>query len=99
MRVYPVLSFDMVGVIAAASSMRFLNVKSYSSSQWSYHFVKYIPRNGKYNSRTKRAHQNSPKTSKDEKVRLLNLNYLNCLNRTLSRIQSSVNFVGYQNII
>lgn len=65
MRVYPVLSFDMVGVIAAASSMRFLNVKSYSSSQWFYHFVKYhIPRNGKYNSRTKRAHPNSPKISK-----------------------------------
>jgi hypothetical protein len=62
MRVYPVLSIDMVEVIAAASSMRFLNVKSYSCSQWFYHFVKYrIPRNGKYNSRTKRAHQNSPK--------------------------------------
>lgn len=65
MRVYRVLSFDMVGVIAAASSMRFLNVKSYSSSQWFYHFVKYrIPRNRKYNSRTKRAHQNNPKVSK-----------------------------------
>jgi hypothetical protein len=36
-----VQSFDMIGVIAAPSSIRVLNAKSYSSSQRFYHFVKY----------------------------------------------------------
>jgi hypothetical protein len=94
MRVYPVLSFDMVGVVAAASSMRFLNVKSYSSSQWFYHFVKYrIPRNGKYNQEQNVHTKRVQRLAKDEK-HLLNLNYLNCLSRTLSRIQSSVNLAS-----
>ncbi|MGB8034265.1 MAG: hypothetical protein WCF03_10650, partial [Nitrososphaeraceae archaeon] len=34
-------SFEMVGVVAGASSMRVLNNKSYSSSPRSYRFVKY----------------------------------------------------------